>query len=43
MRPVRGRVELLHEVDEARWVSPGEARRLLSYDRDRTLVDSLDA
>ena len=26
------------EVDELRWVSPGEALELLSYDRDRELV-----
>jgi 8-oxo-dGTP diphosphatase len=42
MRPVGGRLELLHEVDEARWVSPEGAKRLLSYARDRSLVDSLD-
>ena len=26
------------EVDELRWVTPGEARDMLSYDRDRDLV-----
>lgn len=26
------------EVDEVRWVSPGEAERLLTYDADRALV-----
>lgn len=41
MRPIGGRLELLHEVDEARWVSPAEAERLLSYARDRALVGSL--
>ncbi len=41
MRPVGGRVELLHEVDEARWVTPAEARRLLSYERDRALLDTI--
>ena len=42
MRPVGGRLELLNEVDDARWVSPADARRLLSYARDRPVVDSLD-
>ena len=31
------------EVDELRWVTPDEARELLSYDRDRELVDQLQA
>jgi 8-oxo-dGTP pyrophosphatase MutT (NUDIX family) len=43
MRPVGGRLELLHEVDDARWVSPSEAERLLSYARDRALLPSLEA
>jgi 8-oxo-dGTP diphosphatase len=29
------------EVDELRWLTPGEARELLSYDRDRELVDQV--
>jgi 8-oxo-dGTP diphosphatase len=29
------------EVDALRWVTPEEARRLLSYDHDRALVDAL--
>ena len=29
------------EVDELRWVTPEEARSLLSYEHDRALVDSL--
>ena len=29
------------EVDELRWVTPDEARELLSYDRDRELVDQI--
>ncbi len=41
MRPAGGRLEFRHEVDDGRWVSPDEARRLLSYDRDRGLLDSL--
>jgi 8-oxo-dGTP diphosphatase len=31
------------EVDELRWLIPGEARELLSYDRDRELVDQVAA
>lgn len=27
-----------HEVDEVRWLSPGEAAELLSYDRDLVVV-----
>jgi 8-oxo-dGTP pyrophosphatase MutT (NUDIX family) len=41
MHAVAGRIELEHEVDDARWVSAGEARRLLSYDRDRALLAGL--
>jgi 8-oxo-dGTP diphosphatase len=29
------------EVDELRWVEPAEARRLLSYERDRDVVEAL--
>jgi 8-oxo-dGTP diphosphatase len=31
------------EVDELRWAQAGEARALLSYDRDRELLDRLRA
>jgi 8-oxo-dGTP diphosphatase len=41
MRPVGGTLEFHHEVDGGRWVSPEEARRLLSYGRDRELLSSL--
>lgn len=41
MRPVRGRLEFLHEVDDARWVSREQARELLSYERDRGLLGSI--
>jgi 8-oxo-dGTP diphosphatase len=41
MRPVGGRLEYLHEVDEARWVSPEQARALLSYERDRGLLEGI--
>jgi 8-oxo-dGTP diphosphatase len=29
------------EVDELRWLTPGEARDLLSYEHDRSLVETL--
>jgi 8-oxo-dGTP diphosphatase len=41
MRPVGGEAAPAHEVDEVRWVDPGEAARLLSYDRDRELLEAL--
>jgi 8-oxo-dGTP pyrophosphatase MutT (NUDIX family) len=41
MRPLDERIELLHEVDEARWTSLDAARGLLSYARDVTLLDAL--
>jgi 8-oxo-dGTP diphosphatase len=30
------------EIDEVRWVSPVEASELLSYDRDRVLLEAAD-
>ena len=30
-----------NEVDEVRWVTPDEAARLLSYERDRSLLSNL--
>jgi 8-oxo-dGTP diphosphatase len=39
MRAVGGRFAPNHEVDELRWLPPDEAKRLLSYDRDREIVD----
>jgi 8-oxo-dGTP pyrophosphatase MutT (NUDIX family) len=41
MRPVGGRIELVNEVDEAQWMSAEQARRLLSYERDRALLRNL--
>jgi 8-oxo-dGTP pyrophosphatase MutT (NUDIX family) len=41
MRPLGGGLAFDHEVDDTRWVSLDEARRLLSYARDRSLVDAL--
>ena len=31
----------LREIDELRWLTPEEARRLLTYSRDVELLDSL--
>ena len=39
MRAVSGRFVPNREVDELRWLRPDDARRLLSYDRDREIVD----
>jgi 8-oxo-dGTP pyrophosphatase MutT (NUDIX family) len=41
MRPGGGRLEPDEEVDEARWVPIDEARRLVSYERDRGVLDAL--
>ena len=38
MTPVGGEFEPNDEVDELRWVTPDEARALLTYERDRWLV-----
>jgi 8-oxo-dGTP diphosphatase len=43
MRPIEGTFAVNDEVDELRWVSMGEAARLLSYRRDRELLEQLDA
>ena len=43
MRAVGGELEFEHEVDEAVWLSPEEARRRLSYDRDLPVLDGLAA
>jgi len=40
--PVAGRLEAANEVDDARFVPFAEARALLSYARDRDLVDLLE-
>jgi 8-oxo-dGTP diphosphatase len=41
MEPVAGELAYRHEVDEARWVSLDEARTLLTYQRDISLLDGL--
>jgi 8-oxo-dGTP pyrophosphatase MutT (NUDIX family) len=38
MRPIEGRFEPTNEVDELRWVSPDEALRMLTYERDRVVL-----
>jgi 8-oxo-dGTP diphosphatase len=38
MEPLAGEFSPNDEVDELRWVSPGEARALLTYDRDREVL-----
>jgi 8-oxo-dGTP diphosphatase len=38
LRPVDGSFEQNYEVDEVRWVTVDEAKRLLSYEHDRNLV-----
>jgi 8-oxo-dGTP diphosphatase len=38
MRPLSEEVRLEHEADEARWVVPREAERLLTYERDRAVL-----
>jgi 8-oxo-dGTP diphosphatase len=43
MQPIGGELAYRHEVDDARWVSPDEASRLLTYDRDVGLLRSLPA
>jgi 8-oxo-dGTP diphosphatase len=37
MQPLEGEFEPTDEVDEILWLRPEEAKRLLSYERDRTL------
>jgi 8-oxo-dGTP diphosphatase len=36
-----GRFEPNREVDEVRWLPPAHARQVLSYDRDREVLDAL--
>lgn len=43
MDPIGGQLTFDHEVDEARWVSPAEAAKLLTYERDVTLLQSHSA
>lgn len=43
MEPIGGELSFRHEVDDARWVAPDDARSLLTYDRDVALLDSVTA
>ena len=38
MEPLDGEFVVSDEVDEVRWLAPGDADRLLSYDHDRELL-----
>jgi 8-oxo-dGTP pyrophosphatase MutT (NUDIX family) len=41
MRAVGGELAFEHEVDDAVWLAPDDARRQLSYERDVTLLDAV--
>lgn len=41
MEPVSGSITANDEVDEARWLPIDEAVELLTYDRDRVIVDAV--
>ena len=41
MSPLGGTFAPNREVDEIRWCDPAEAAELLSYDRDRVVLDAL--
>ena len=43
MRPIAGDAEARDEVDMVRWLSPQRARRLLTYARDRALLEAYAA
>jgi len=43
MAPESGFFYTNEEVDELRWLTPAEARSLLSYERDRDLLGLLEA
>jgi len=44
MRPVEGAaLSFEHEVDDAVWLPPAGARSLLSYERDRVLLDDISS
>ncbi|MDQ6909524.1 MAG: NUDIX hydrolase [Actinomycetota bacterium] len=43
MAPARGRFQPSHEVDEARWLPLAEASRMLTYDRDRSLLQAVES
>jgi 8-oxo-dGTP pyrophosphatase MutT (NUDIX family) len=41
MHRVGGELEFAHEVDKAVWLTPADARRRLSYDRDLRVLDGV--
>jgi 8-oxo-dGTP pyrophosphatase MutT (NUDIX family) len=41
MRPAAGELRFAHEIDDAEWMSPEEAARRLSYDRDLRVLDAV--
>ena len=41
MSPVGGVLEPANEIDDARWLPLADARELLSYGRDRKVLDRL--
>lgn len=41
MEPLGGEFEPNDEVDELRWLSPSEARELVSYEHDRRLLEGV--
>ena len=41
MRPLAGEFEPTDEVDDLRWLTPAEARELLTYARDVELLDEV--
>jgi 8-oxo-dGTP diphosphatase len=43
MTPIDGRLEAANEIDEARFVLVAEAAALLTYQRDRDLLDALES
>jgi 8-oxo-dGTP diphosphatase len=43
MEAAGGAFEPNREVDEVRWLPPEHARQMLSYDRDREVLDALPA
>jgi 8-oxo-dGTP diphosphatase len=42
MTPAGGTLAPAHEIDDARWIAVAEAPSVLSYARDRRLLDALE-
>lgn len=43
MQPVAGVARPQNEIDEVRWLPVAQARSLMSYDRDRSVLDEFQA